>query len=156
MISVFFSFIFSFILSCLVLSYLLCLLSLSLSPCDVVCCVVCEVCGVCVVCGMCRVTRLNAHNVVSLPVLLTKKSPRRALTWPHRFTKETFGFYNFSLRIGREQHVPDSSNLSLYLTKLLSSSFPGETLEGTSREMVRFVFRSLEKSFTNDLRVSIS
>ena len=74
MISVFFSFIFSFILSCLVLSslssfsvFFLCLLSLSsfsVSPCDVVCvvvcgcvclcaCVVCEVCVVCVVCGVC-------------------------------------------------------------------------------------------------------
>ena len=52
--------------------------------------------------------------------------------------------HNFSLRIDREQHVPDSSNHSLYLTKLLSSSYPGETLEGTSREMVRFVFRSYE------------
>ena len=31
-----------------------------------------------------------------------------------------------------------------------------DTLEGTSREMVRFVFRSHEKSIANDLRVSIS
>ena len=61
-----------------------------------------------------------------------------------------------SLRKDREQHVPDSSNHSLYLIKLLSSSYPKETLEGTSREMVRFVFRSLNKSFTNDLRVGIS
>ena len=28
----------------------------------------------------------------------------------------------FSLRIGREQHVPDSSNHSLYLVKLFSFS----------------------------------
>ena len=34
-----------------------------------------------------------------------------------------------SLRKDREQHVPDSSNHSLYLMKLLSSSYPGETLE---------------------------
>ena len=52
-----------------------------------------------------------------------------------------------SLRKDREQHVPDSSNHSLYLIKLLSCSYPGETLEGTSREMVRFVFRSHEKEY---------
>ena len=52
-----------------------------------------------------------------------------------------------SLRKDREQHVPDSSNHSLYIIKLLSSSYPGETLEGTSREMVRFVFRSHEKKY---------
>ena len=51
----------------------------------------------------------------------------------------------FSLRTDRQQHFLDSSNHSLHLTKLLSSSYPGETLEGTSREMVRFVFRSHEK-----------
>ena len=61
-----------------------------------------------------------------------------------------------SLRKDREQHVPDSSNHSHYLIKLLSSSYPGETLEGTSREMVRFVFRSHDKSITNDLRVRVS
>ena len=54
----------------------------------------------------------------------------------------------FSLRIGREQHVPESSNHSLYLMKLLSSIYPGETLEGTSREMVRFVFRSNENKYS--------
>ena len=61
-----------------------------------------------------------------------------------------------SLRKDREQHVPDSSNHSLCLIMLLSNSYCGETLEGTSREMVRFVFRSHEKSITNDFRVSIS
>ena len=55
-----------------------------------------------------------------------------------------------SLRKDREKHVPDS-NHSLYQINLLRSSYPGETLEGTSREMVRFVFHSHEK-LTNDLR----
>ena len=32
--------------------------------------------------------------------------------------------------------------------KLLSSSYPGETLEGTSRDKVRFVFRYNEKSIS--------
>ena len=74
-----------------------------------------------------------------------------------RFTKSKNWILQISsLRMGREQHVPDSSIHSLHLTKLLSSSYPGETLEGTSREMVRFVFRSHEKSLTKDLRVSIS
>ena len=40
-----------------------------------------------------------------------------------RFTKETFGSYTFSvLRIGRKQHVPDSSNHSLHLIRLFSFS----------------------------------
>ena len=48
---------------------------------------------------------------------------------PQRFTKETLGSYTFSsLTIGREQHVPDSSNHSLYLMKLSSCSCP----EGSS------------------------
>ena len=36
----------------------------------------------------------------------------------------------FSLRIGREQHVADSSKHSLYLMKLFSSSNPEDTAEG--------------------------
>ena len=40
---------------------------------------------------------------------------------PERFTKETVGSYTFSsLRTDREQHVPDSSNHSLYLIQLFS------------------------------------
>ena len=40
-----------------------------------------------------------------------------------RFNTETLGSFPFSsLRIGREQHVPDSSNHSLYLIKLFSYS----------------------------------
>ena len=42
---------------------------------------------------------------------------------PERFTKEPLGYYRFSsLRIGQEQHVPDSSNHSLYLINLFSFS----------------------------------
>ena len=36
----------------------------------------------------------------------------------------------FRLRVGREQHVPDSSDHSLYLMKLLSSSYPEGSFEG--------------------------
>ena len=61
-----------------------------------------------------------------------------------------------SLRKDREQHVPDSSNHSLYLIKLLSSSYPRETLEGTSREMVRFVFRSHEKKYNRTICALVS
>ena len=40
-----------------------------------------------------------------------------------RFTKETYGSFTFSsLRIDREQHVPDSSKHSLYLIKLFNFS----------------------------------
>ena len=90
-------------------------------------------------------------------VLLTKICPRRVITCFRGSPKVTTGCCPCSsLRIDRERHVPDSSNHSLYLTKLSSSSYPGETLEGTSREMVRFVFRSHEKSKTNDLHVRIA
>ena len=41
---------------------------------------------------------------------------------PERFPKETLGSYPCSsLRTGQEEHVPNSSNHSLYLMKLLSS-----------------------------------
>ena len=61
----------------------------------------------------------------SSSALLTKICPRRILTWPLRFTKETLGSFPFSnLRTGREQHVPDSSNHWLYLIKSFNSSYP--------------------------------
>ena len=42
---------------------------------------------------------------------------------PEKFTKETLWIvHSFSLRIDREQHVPDSSNHSLYVIKLFSFS----------------------------------
>ena len=60
---------------------------------------------------------------VSSPVLLTKIWPRRVTTWPQRFKKRNpWILHVFCLTIDREQHVPDSSNHSLYLTKLLSFS----------------------------------
>ena len=64
-------------------------------------------------------------------VLLTKKSPRRVLTWPHKFTERNpWILYIFSLRIDREQLVPESSNHSLYLMNL-------------------FIFSNLEESAHN-------
>ena len=53
----------------------------------------------------------------------------------HGFTKVRTGSCPFwSLRVGREQHVADSSNHSLYLIKLLNSSDPeGNTLSGMSQ-----------------------
>ena len=67
-------------------------------------------------------------------ILLTKKSPRRVLTWPHKFTERNHWILPIQgLRTGREQHVPESSNHSLYLVKLLSSIFIlRETLAGIS------------------------
>ena len=78
--------------------------------------------------------------------LAPTSSPKKPLDGTHfKFEEKTENMY-----------VPDSSDHSLHLTKLLISSYPGETLEGTSREMVRFVFRSHEKTIPNDLCVSIS
>ena len=59
----------------------------------------------------------------SSSVLLTKICARRVIKFFRGSPKETFGSYPFSsLRIGREQQFPDSSNHSLYLIKLLNSS----------------------------------
>ena len=52
-------------------------------------------------------------------VLLTKKSPRRVLTWPHKFTERNCWILPIrSLRIDREQLAPESSNHSLHLMNL--------------------------------------
>ena len=53
-----------------------------------------------------------------------QKWPRRVITWNQRFTKSNWMLPIFSLRIGQEQHVFDSSNHSHYLMQLLSSSYP--------------------------------
>ena len=54
-----------------------------------------------------------------------QKWPRRVITWNQRFTKSNHWMLPiFSLRIGQEQHVFDSSNHSHYLMQLLSSSYP--------------------------------
>ena len=74
-----------------------------------------------------------------------------------RFTKETFGSFPFSsLRIDREQHVPDSSNHSLYLMKLFNSSSPGDTVEGISHGMVirLLSLSNLEGNFGPDGSIS--
>ena len=103
-------------------------------------------CAMCVVCGVWSVTRLgtrpcvrsgrlrpertlggvlNPHTRGSSPVLLTKKSPRRVLTCPKEVhQRNPWIFHILRLRIGRTRHVPDSSNHSPYLMKLLRSSYP--------------------------------
>ena len=73
-----------------------------------------------------------------------------------RFTTETIGCYPLSsLRISREQHVPDSSNHSLCMSCSVSTILR-YTAEGISYWMVRFVFRHQNPSTTNDLHVSIA
>ena len=53
---------------------------------------------------------------------------------PERFTQESLGSYTFSsLRIDREQHVPDSSNHSLYLRKQFSFSNREGNLAGNQQ-----------------------
>ena len=72
--------------------------------------------------------RFEYTHEVSSPVPLTKKSPRRVLTCAREVhQRNPWMLPIFSLRIGRTRHVPDSSNHSLYLMKLLSSS----NFEGT-------------------------
>ena len=91
-----------------------------------------------------RVCRQHAHMVIASSAY--QDQPTSVITWPHRFTESNHWMLPmFKFEKDREQHVPDSSNHSLCLIKLLSNSYCGETVEGTSREMVRFVFRSHEK-----------
>ena len=70
-----------------------------------------------------------------------------------KFTKETFGSFPLSsLRIDREQHVPDSSNHSLSLIKLFSFSCLEENkLLDCSVGLSPFC-----PSMTNDVNVSIA
>ena len=85
---------------------------------------------------------LNAHTEGHRQFCLPRKAHVEFSLGPRGSPKNPWILHNASLRTDREQHVPDSSNHSLYLMKLLSSSYPEETLEGTSFEMARFVYRS--------------
>ena len=92
-------------------------------------------------CACCRHTRgrfESTHGGVfesthgwSSPVQFTKKITHVEFSLGHREVHHGNPqiLHNFSLRKDREQHVPDSSHHSLCLMKLLSSSYPGETLE---------------------------
>ena len=86
----------------------------------------------------------------SSSVLLTKNWPRRVITWFRGSPKVTTGSYPFSsLRKGREQHVPNSSNHSLYPMKWLCSSYPEGNVGGNQQ-----CDSPLSPSFSNDLHVS--
>ena len=106
------------------------------------------VCLVCVCCGTlkkrCRYTRgrfERTHGDVrrgkgeeGAGVVIVSPAYQNLPTYGYhvlqRFTEETFGSFPFSsLRIDREQHVPDSSNHSLSPIKLFSFSCP----EGNKR-----------------------
>ena len=64
-------------------------------------------------------------HLLSPIFLLAMNGPRRVITRPRGSPKETLVSFAFSsLRIGREQHVPDSCNHSLYLMSLLNSCSP--------------------------------
>ena len=68
---------------------------------------------------------LNGHTGGLRSVPVTKKSPRRILTCAREVRQRNpWMLPILSLRIDREQHVPDSSNQSLYLIKLFNSSSP--------------------------------
>ena len=70
-----------------------------------------------------------------------------------RFTEETFGSFPFSsLRIDREQHVPDSTNHSLSLIKLFSFSRP----EGNKLLDCSVGLSPSSPSITNDENVTIA
>ena len=58
----------------------------------------------------------------SSPVLLTENGPRRVLTRPQMFPKETKESYTYKFENRSRTSCSDSSNHSLSLMKLLSSS----------------------------------
>ena len=93
----------------------------------------------------------------SSSVLLTKVCPHRVITCFRGSPKETLGSNPFSsLRIGREQHVPDSSNHSLCLMKLFSFSYP-EGNSGGNELLDGSISLSLQNpDFTSDWHVSIA
>ena len=141
--------------------------------CCVVLCVVCCVCVLCVlcVCVVCGVVWCGVVWCVVVCVVLCvvvcgvahwknpcadSKRPRVCIqnvpvyagtTRTCVSTRTPWILPIQGLRTGREQHVPDSSNHSLYLTKLVGSSYLGETLEGTSNQFVRFFFRTHENKY---------
>ena len=61
-----------------------------------------------------------------------------------------------SLRLGREQHVPDSSNHPLYMMKLFNSSFLEGNFGGNQLLDGSISLSPLFLSITNDLHVSIA
>ena len=83
------------------------------------------------------VLNLHTGGEGSPPVPLIKKSSRRVLTWPEVHQRNPWILHNSSLRRDREQHVPDSSNRSLYLRKLYSSSNPEGNVGGN--QLVRWL-----------------
>ena len=72
---------------------------------------------------------LNPHTE-GRQLCLPRKAHVEFSLGPTDSPKKPLYFTHFSLRIDREQHLPDSSDHSLYLTKLLRSSYPGENVGG--------------------------
>ena len=68
-----------------------------------------------------RTTHNTQHR--TRKVSSTKICPRKDVTLPQRL-RNPWILHVFSLRIDREQHVPDSSNHSLHLIKLFNFSSP--------------------------------
>ena len=60
------------------------------------------------------------------------------------------------MRIGQEQHVPDSCNHSLYLTKLFNSSYPEGNFGGNQLLDGSMSLSALDPSITNDVQFSVA
>ena len=91
------------------------------------------------------------------PVQLTKKSP----TWSYHLAPEVHQRNErilpiYSVRMGREQHVPNSSNHSLFLMNLLHSSSPEGNCEWEPAVRWFGWSSALYPSITNDVHVSIA
>ena len=162
------SLLFSFVLSCLVFrlpSFIFSCLFLSVSPglclrvmlsvmLSVLLCV-----GVHVVWSVVCVGVTCRRTGVSSSVLLTKIRMAHAefslgTREVHQRTPWIFPFSG--LRTGREQHVPDSSNHSLYLIKLFNSSSSVGHCGGNQLSDGSVCISPISPSRTNDLHVSIA
>ena len=71
-----------------------------------------------------RLKRMLGSSLID-NFLFSMNGPHMGYHVLQRFTKETLeSLPILSLRIGRTRNVPDSTNHSLYLTKLFNSSYP--------------------------------
>ena len=88
---------------------------------------------------------------------LPKNHARRVITWPHRFTESNHWMLPM-FKFEKRSRTTCSRFLQSFAlpNKTVKLQLSWRNIGRTSREMVRIVFRSHEKSITNDLRVSIS
>ena len=105
-----------------------------------------------------QMLKTKENKKKSSSVLLTKICPRKVITCFRGSPKETIGcFAHFQgRRIGREQQVPDSTNHSLCLVKLLSFSNLERRSGGNQQLDGSVCLPRQNRSITNNLHVTVA